>query len=190
MENTAAVSVGWQHNTIPKYRTFLLCLLAIAAILAMPVSAYSSSFTPVLNDSVVHINETYVHNTTPGTPWMLWLVSGVAAVLLFIYSLKSRASSSETEIDALVSVLSWFPAGFFTYASLNVDKLEGAGLVAIASGTSTVYTYLANHVIYHFTVIAVLGAAFTLLCIFNTFRIISLHRTLKGRESMEQWDGR
>lgn len=189
MNNDGAVSVGWQHNTIPKYRTFL-CLLAIITTIAIPAMAYDASFTPLLNDSVVHINETYVHDSSPGTPWVLWVSSGIAAVLLFIYSLKSRASSSETEIDALVSVLSWFPAGFFTYASLNVDKLEGAGLVAIASGTSTVYTYLANHVIYHFTVIAVLGGAFTLLCIFNTFRIISLHRTLKGRESMEQWDGR
>ena len=176
MDTNGAVSVSGAFLTPNKYRIFLLMLVLVSI---PAVSAYSDSYTPVLpNTSTVHINQTYVHDTSPGTPWTLWVGAGVIAALLFLYSLQARTSVAELERDAVVSVLAWIPAAYFAYSSFAVDKLEGAGLVAIPSinGTSTEYTYIAAHTIYHFDVIGILAIAFLLLCVLNTIRIISNYK--------------
>lgn len=185
LTNYGAVSVG---GIPPIYRS-LLALSILAAILVMPVSAYNDSFTPILawNTSIVHINQTFVNDSSPGTPWQMWAASAIAAVLLFLYSLNARATSMELEKDAILSVLAWIPSAFFAYSSFAVDKLEGAGMVAIAKASGVVeYTYIANHTIYHFPALGVVGIAFLALCILNTYRIITLHKVLQGKENTQQ----
>ena len=141
-------------------------------------SAYSDTFTPVLPiTDTVHINQSYIHDRSPGTPWTIWLAAGVIAAALFLYSLQARLSSAEIERDAVISILAWIPAAYFAYSSFAVDKLEGAGLVAIPSSTgATEYTYIATHTIYHFDVIGIIGVAFLALCMINTFRVISNYK--------------
>lgn len=178
MTNYGAVSVG----VSPIYRILLLSLLLCAV--ASPVCA-SDVFNQAIpaNNSIVHVNQTYTHDSSPGTPWWLWIASGIAASLLFFYSLQTRESSADAERDALVAALAILPSAFFTYSSFAVDKLEGVGMVAVAKGAAlTEYTYIANHTIYHFWYIGVLGIAFTILCIINVIRVISLHRNLQYSE--------
>jgi hypothetical protein len=102
----------------------------------------------------------------PGTStdWTLWVLSGLLGLILFLFSLNASASSTEVEIDAILSVMAWIPIAFCAYASFNVSRVIGIGTV-------TLYSYGS---------VGMLMTAFLLLAIGNTIRLVLLHRVFKG----------
>ena len=102
----------------------------------------------------------------PGTStdWTLWLLSGLLGLILFLFSLNASASSTEVEIDAILSVMAWIPIAFCAYASFNVSRVIGINTV-------TLYSY---------GTVGMIMMAFLVVAIANTIRLILLHRVFKG----------
>jgi hypothetical protein len=109
----------------------------------------------------------------PGTStdWTLWVLSGLIGLFLFVASLNAAVSSTEVEIDAIISVMAWIPIAFCAYASFNVSRVIGVGVV-------TLYSY---------GTIGMLMMAFLVVAIGNTIRLILLHRVFTG-EPQKQGD--
>jgi hypothetical protein len=108
----------------------------------------------------------------PGTStdWTLWIISGMIGLFLFLMSLNTATSSAEVEIDAIISVMAWIPIAFCAYASFNISRVVSAGTVTLYSqGT-----------------IGMLMAAFLAVAIFNTIRIVVLHKVLRGEPEQER----
>ncbi len=102
----------------------------------------------------------------PGTStsWDVWILSGIAGIILFIMSLNTRTNPSDVEVDATYSVIAWVPTLFCAYASFNVSRITGTGYVTL----------------YSMPVVGILMGVFFIVEIANTLRIVALHRTLKG----------
>jgi hypothetical protein len=102
----------------------------------------------------------------PGTStdWTLWLLSGLLGLILFLFSLNASASSTEVEIDAILSVMAWIPIAFCAYASFNVSRVIGINTV-------TLYSYGS---------VGMIMWAFLVVAIGNTIRLVLLHRVFKG----------
>ena len=128
--------------------------LAIVAILgSLLVFSVSAADTTTLAPS------TY-------TPWDIWLLSGMIALALFIFSLNPPTSQADSEIDAIISVLAWVPAGFCAFSSFSIGRIVGVGSVTLFS----------------FPLIGLLMIVFTFGCIANTFRIVAQHGALRGEQ--------
>lgn len=100
------------------------------------------------------------------TDWDIWLLSGLLALGLFIFSLNPPLSQADSEIDAIISVLAWIPAGFCAFASFSVGKTTGIESVTLFSQP----------------VIGLLMIVFTFGCIANTIRIVAQHGALRGEQ--------
>jgi hypothetical protein len=106
------------------------------------------------------------------TPWDIWLLSGILALGLFIFSLNPPTTQADSEIDAIISVLAWLPAGFCAFASFSIGRITGPGSVTL----------------YSEPLIGILMIVFTLGCIANTFRIVAQHGVLKLSEGSTNGD--
>jgi len=105
-----------------------------------------------------------------GTDWNLWVLSGLLGLILFLASLNVPTSSSDIEIDAIISVMAWIPIAFCAYASFHVNRYIGIGVVTLYSQAP----------------IGMLMTVFTVLAIGNTFRLIALHKIFKGEQQQER----
>lgn len=121
-------------------------------------------------------------------PADIWILSGLIGLGLFLLSLRSRTSSMELEVDAIISVLAWAPIAFCSYASFAIDKMDAYGVtsqVAYAKVNSIQdheYVMMTHHTIYSEPIIGFLMVIFLIVAIANTIRIISLHKSFKGVE--------
>lgn len=106
------------------------------------------------------------------TPWDMWLLSGLLALGLFIFSLNPPTTQADSEIDAIISVLAWVPAGFCAFASFSIGRPIAAGVVTL----------------YSEPLIGILMIVFTFGCIANTFRIVAQHGVLKLSEGSTNGD--
>ena len=106
------------------------------------------------------------------TPWDMWLLSGLLALGLFIFSLNPPTTPADCEIDAIISVLAWVPAGFCAFASFSIGRPIAAGIVTL----------------YSEPLIGLLMIVFTFGCVANTFRIVAQHGVLKLSNQSERGD--
>ena len=108
----------------------------------------------------------------PGTStdYTLWVLSGLLGLILFMFSLNAATSSTEVEIDAIISVMAWIPIAFCAYASFNVSRVIGISTV-------TLYSY---------STVGMLMIGFLLVAIGNTIRLILLHRVFTGEPKQQQ----
>lgn len=106
------------------------------------------------------------------TDWDIWILSGFFAVGLFALSLNPPRSIADCEIDAIISVLAWVPAGFCAFASFNVGKVMSTSVVVIST----------------YPVVGLLMAVFTFVCIANTFRIVAQHGALRGQQERDLYE--
>ena len=166
----------------------LLLVLTVLFVLVVPVCAADVNFTPQFNttEDVVHYNVTSHIDQSNTTPIELWAVSALLGLLLFCLTLKTRKESAELEGDAIVSVLAWIPIGYTAYTSFAVDRITAYGV----TGTLNNYVLMENHVIYHFDVIGVLYLIFLFAGIINTYRIITLHKSLILQNEQNQQEAR
>jgi hypothetical protein len=111
----------------------------------------------------------------PGTStdWTLWVLSGLLGLILFLFSLNATTSSTEVEIDAIISVMAWIPIAFCAYASFNVSRVIGVGTVTLYSMGS----------------IGMLMIVFLIIAIVNTVRLILLHRVFTGEPKKQSQEG-
>jgi hypothetical protein len=100
------------------------------------------------------------------TDWDIWILSGLIALGMFALSLNPPRSIADCEIDAIISVLAWVPAGFCAFASFNVGKIMSAEKVVVST----------------YPVVGLLMIVFTFVCIANTFRIVAQHGALRGEQ--------
>jgi hypothetical protein len=115
-----------------------------------------------------------VYTLDPGTStdWNLWILSGLIGLVLFFASLRAPKNSTDVEIDAIISVISWIPIAFCGYASFNVSRYIAPGIVTL----------------YSMSTIGMVMIAFLILSIGNTFRIILLHRVFVGEPQQQEID--
>ncbi len=111
----------------------------------------------------------------PGTStdWTLWVLSGLLGLILFLFSLNASASSTEVEVDAIISVMAWIPIAFCAYASFNVSRVIGVGEITIYSMGS----------------VGMLMMVFLIVAIGNTVRLILLHRVFTGEPKQQSQEG-
>ena len=110
----------------------------------------------------------------PGTStdYTLWVLSGLLGLILFMFSLNATTSSTEVEIDAIISVMAWIPIAFCAYASFNVSRVIGINTV-------TLYSYGS---------VGMIMMAFLVVAIGNTIRLILLHRVFTGEPKQQEVD--
>ena len=110
----------------------------------------------------------------PGTStdYTLWVLSGLLGLILFMFSLNAATSSTEVEIDAIISVMAWIPIAFCAYASFNVSRVIGINTV-------TLYSYGS---------VGMIMMAFLVVAIGNTIRLILLHRVFTGEQKQQEID--
>ena len=108
------------------------------------------------------------------TPWDLWVMSGLIGFgLVLITLMRSQSSTIDTEINAIISVISWIPIAYCAYASFNIDRVVGYG--------ANDFGLMVVHTIYQYPTIGILMFVFLAVAILNTVRIIALHSVLKGK---------
>jgi hypothetical protein len=128
------------------FKKVLMCVVLGALLVSSVAATDATSLAP----------NTY-------TPWDMWFVSGLLALGLFIFSLNPPTTPADCEIDAIISVLAWIPAGFCAFASFSIGKVIGPGYVTL----------------YSEPLIGLLMIVFTFGCVANTFRIVAQHGVLK-----------
>ena len=128
----------------------ILSLIVLGSLLVTAVSAADTT--------------TLAPNTY--TPWDMWLLSGILALGLFVFSLNPPTSQADCEIDGIISVLAWVPAGFCAFSSFSIGRITGPGSVTLFS----------------LPLIGLLMIVFTFGCIANTFRIVAQHGALRGEQ--------
>ena len=108
----------------------------------------------------------------PGTTtdWNIWVLSGVLGLVLVLLSLRASPSTTEVEIDAIISVMAWVPLVFCALTANAVSRVTSTGYV-------TVY----NH-----WMIGLLMWVFVLLAVGNTIRLIAMHKVLRGELGSER----
>jgi hypothetical protein len=127
--------------------------------------------TTLLITTVSAVDTTTLAPTTY-TDWDMWLLSGLLALGLFVFSLNPPLSQADSEIDAIISVLAWVPAGFCAFASFSVGKIVGVGSVTLFS----------------LPLIGLLMIVFTFGCVANTFRIVAQHGALRGQQETSLYE--
>lgn len=133
-------------------------------------------FSPV--SAIANTSVTTHLDNSGTTPFIVWFTAAILGAGLFLYTLRSRAQSSELEADAIVSAIAWVPIGFTALTSFSVDRIVSSFATADTVG----YTILENHIIYHFDIIGVIYGIGVFVAIINTYRILSLHKKLKLQE--------
>jgi hypothetical protein len=103
----------------------------------------------------------------------------------------------DLEINAIISVLSWVPAGFCAFAAFSIDRVTGFGVTSQIFNQTTMaqatfynheYVYMENHLVYSEPLIGLLMIVFTFACVANTFRIVAQHKALMGQQERESYE--
>ena len=169
-------------------KILLFCIFITLIIPVVSAATYSPNFTPPFDyeTDVVHYNQTYTLDKNETTPWEVWGGCIILAVILFLCSRSVWFPGAED----IISVLAWIPAGYAAYASFAVDRVMAYGAVThpiftqIESWPKQAQIYsvslLEHHTIYHFDPIGVIMVIFLIICIANTFIIITRYRELGG----------
>jgi hypothetical protein len=100
------------------------------------------------------------------TDWTIWILAGVFGFFLFILSLLPSSTSSEIEMNTILSVMSWIPIGFCAYASFNISRVTSTGFQTLYSNPT----------------IGLLMFIFLACAIINTLRNIALHKVFSNQE--------
>ena len=155
----------------------LLLLLFLPGIVQagnLTNGTYTKNFTD--NNTQVRINTTTSFYNYPATNWVIWIISGILGLGLFLLSLRTPQTKSWIEINAVISVLAWIPIAFCGYASFAVDRMSSYGVTSQLNE----YVLLENHIIYSFPAIGILMFVFLVVAIINTIRLILIHRMFSG----------
>lgn len=175
------------RGATPPYYGLLAVFFLVSVCMVAPVNAgpFNQTFDA---DDEAHYNITTKINTVPATPIEIWATAAILGLLLFLYSLPPKATEGELEHSAIVSVLAWMPIGFTAATSFAVERITGMGVTSIienAPGTNQEFVLMEQHTIYHFNEIGILYGIFFLFAIINTFRILSLHKSLRLQQDSE-----
>ena len=157
------------------------CFLIAIAFSAVPCSAaYSQTFDP--SASVV-VNQSLVHDPTGGAsaPWALWVMSGIAGLLLSIFSLtRAKTQRMDYEVNIILSVIAWPFFAYFAWGGMTtVDYVVGLGAATTSTGGIAMIT---QHILYSFWLLGWIGIAGTLAAIFITALLISQYGLFKENE--------
>ena len=157
---------------------FLLILLILVPGFVQANITTNGTYSQSFNESntQVRINQSTTLYNYPATNWVLWIVSGILGLILFLLSLRTPQTKSGIEINTVISVLSWIPITFCGYASFAVDRLSSYGVTS----QSGEYVLLENHIVYSFPVIGILMFVFLVVAVINTIRLIALNKMFAG----------
>ena len=156
-------------------RAFLLLILTLA--LASSVSAEMTQTVPAGYTAIV--NQTWLLNNQPTTPYYLWVGAIALAIVLIITSFHKGFDYGERGI---VSVMAWFPAGFAFTTAFSVDQVTSYGATSIA--TNQTLALMEIHTIYHFDWIAY--SCLLPLLILALLNTIGLYLSWKAMRSMAE----
>ena len=143
-------------------------LLILSSIFLTSPAAAANFSREFLYSDIVHVNQTYMLETSGAVPFPLWAGSAALGIVLLILSLLSFPNGEEI----LVSIGAWFPIAYAMYSAVTaVDMVSGFGATSILSGSTQTFALLIGHTVYQWPVIAAGLFVLLLVAVGNTYRI-------------------
>jgi len=168
-----------------------LKILLLAAILfsLLLTNVSAADFGHTFNDTdIIHYNQSFTFYNDKVTPIQEWKFLAWLGVSLFIIACLLSTIPEANEIDAMFSVMAWFPLGLSALTSTSIGAVTGSGAISgtqVLSGADyNVWVLLENHTVYHFDLTAIMMWIFLAIAILNTIRIILNHRKLEQMMSV------
>lgn len=121
-------------------------LLLLLLFIAVPASAaYTNTFAPT---QTVVVNQSFAQDPTHGgsTPWVLWIISGIAGIMFSTFALtRSKSQRMDYEVNIILSVIAWPFFGYFAWGGMtSIDYIVGAGVTS----TDTTIAMITQHILY------------------------------------------